>query len=314
MKRFVLASVLLAFAACTPAPTAATGTTPPAEPPAASVVPAMGMLEERLGATTTEPTRFVVRMLFQNDGAGWKSLSPNCNDEACLASAPATLPPSTAWNIVYASEVKGAVTATTPAKWALYADAGTQDVATGTLKPTVGQATLEFSADGATPVYRPLVAVTIPAVSDPDAWEAGSLSAAALPVLHAAFREKFATVTNCATDGGSDLKPMTYMDADVIPSAVSVSAKGWSVATTQLTGYRCDGPFEETAFAPQTFAISPDGKAQYLGESLKLVDTGDFDGNGKSELVFAIQGGNTGGYELYSDDFAGRATFAYTFH
>ena len=74
------------------------------------------VLEQRLGATTTEPSRFVVRLTFQNDGAGWKSLNPDCADEACLGTAPATLPPSTTWNIVHAGAVKGSVTATTPAK------------------------------------------------------------------------------------------------------------------------------------------------------------------------------------------------------
>ncbi len=314
MRLFVLAPVVLAFAACTPAPPAETNTAGTSETAGASVVPVMGMLEERLGATTTEPARFVVRMMFQNDGAGWKTLDPACGDEACLANAPATFPASTTWNIVYAGEVKGAISATTPATWALYADVGTQDVAAGTIQPTVGQATLEFSPDGDTPVYRPLVAVSAPTVSDPDGWKAGSLSPQALVSLHSAFRTQFADVTNCATEGGSDLMPMIYVDTDVIPSSVSVSAVGWSIATTQLSGYRCDGPFEETAFAAQIFAIAPDGKAQYLGESLKLVDTGDFDGNGKSELVFAIEGGNTGGYDLRFDDFAGRATFAYNYH
>ena len=314
MKLLVLAPVVLALAACTPAPPAATEAAPTPETAPRSILPTIGMLEERLGSTTSEPSRYVVRMMFQNDGAGWKTLDPACSDEACLASSTAIFPPTTAWNIVYQGEAKGAVTGATPAKWALYADVGTQDVAGATLKPTVGQATLEFSADGTTPVYRPLVAVTIPSVADPDGWKAGSLSAAALPVLHAAFRAQFASVSNCATEGGADLKPMTFTDADVIPAAVSVSAKGWSIATTQLTGYRCDGPLEETAFAPQTFAISPDGNAQYLGESLKLVDTGDFDADGKSELIFAIQRGNSGGYDLRFNDFAGRATFAYNFH
>ena len=92
MKRLVLAPIVLAIAACTPAPTASKEAAP-VETPTASLVPALGMLEERLGATTTEPTRSVVRMLFQNDGAGWKSLNPSCNDEVCLSEAPASLPP-----------------------------------------------------------------------------------------------------------------------------------------------------------------------------------------------------------------------------
>jgi hypothetical protein len=313
-KRLVLAPIVFALAACNPSPPATPEAVAPAELAGPSLVPALGMLEERLGATTTEPRRFVVRLMFQNDGAAWKSLDPSCADVACLNTATARLPPSTAWTIVHAGEVKGSVTATTPAKWALYGDVGTQDLAASALPPTVGQPTLEFSADGSTPVNRPLVAISTATVSDPDAWKAGSLSPAMLAALRASFRTQFAAVSNCATDGGTDPKPMTYTDADIIPSAVSVSAKGWSVATTQLADYRCDGPWDDTAFAPQTFAISPDGKVQHLGENLKLVDAGDFDGNGKSELIFALQAGNTGGYTLRFDDFVGEARFAFNYH
>ena len=314
MKRLVLAPVVLAFAACTPAPSAVNEPAVATETPGPSVGPAVGMLEQRLGATTTEPSRFVVRLTFQNDGAGWKSLNPDCADEACLGTGPATLPPSTTWNIVHAGAVKGSVTATTPAKWALYADVGTQDVASGALPPTVGEPTVEFASDEVTPVYRPLVAISAPTVSDPDDWRAGSLSPEALASLRAAFHAKFAAESNCQTEGGADLKPITYADADIATSDVYVSTKGWAVATGQLNGYRCDGSLEDTAFVAQAFAISPAGKAQYLGESLKLVDAGDFDGNGKSELIFAIQVHNTGGYDLRFDDFAGQATFAYNHH
>jgi hypothetical protein len=178
----------------------------------------------------------------------------------------------------------------------------------------VGQPTVEFASDEVTPVYRPLVAASAPSVSDPDGWRAGSPSPDAQGALHAAFRAKFASETNCQTEGGADLQPITYADADIATSSGYASARGWTVATAHLNGYRCDGPLEDTAFAPQAFAISPDGKAQFLGESLKLVDAGDFDGNGKSELVFAIQGYNTGGYDLRFDDFAGQATFAFSYH
>lgn len=314
MKRLALAPVLIAIAACSPAPAVTPVVAPPAEAAPPVQAPAIGMLEDRPGSTTGEPARFVVRMMFHKDGAGWKSLNPDCADEACLASAPTRLPPTATWTIVYQGQTKGVVNAITPAAWKLYADVGTQELANGSLIRTVGDRTSEFSEDDSTPLYRPLVAISVPTVSDPDVWKSGALSPEALTSLRVAFRAQFATASNCATEGGSDLKPMTYTDANVAPSGVWVSAKGWSIATTQLDGYRCDGPSEETAFASQTFAISPDGKAKYLGESLKLVDAGDFDGDGKPEMIFAIARGNTAGYDLYFDDFAGQATFAFNYH
>lgn len=91
-------------------------------------------------------------------------------------------------------------------------------------------------------------------------------------------------------EGGSDLDPVTYAD------------KGWKVVTAHLGGYRC----EEAAYASNAFAISPDDKAQSLWEGLRMVDAGDFDGDGKSERVFAIQMGNTGGTSCFSTTSPGR--------
>jgi hypothetical protein len=42
-----------------------------------------------------------------------------------------------------------------------------------------------------------------------------------------------------------------------------------------------------------------------------LVDAGDYDNNGRDELVFSIDRYNRGGYELFYDDFKKHATFEY---
>jgi len=45
-----------------------------------------------------------------------------------------------------------------------------------------------------------------------------------------------------------------------------------------------------------------------------VVDAGDYDGDGKSELVFAINDYNRGGYRLFYDDFRQRAVFEFSHH
>jgi len=45
-----------------------------------------------------------------------------------------------------------------------------------------------------------------------------------------------------------------------------------------------------------------------------LVDAGDYDSDGKSELVFSIDGYNRGGYKLFYDDFSRFATFEFGYH
>ena len=312
MKRHFLAPAVLAFAACNPAPTPTVEPAPVvAAPPLAMAV--LAVLEHQPGALANQPPRFVVRMVFQNSTGSWKSTSPECADEACLATAASTWPPSAAWTVVNAGAVVGKVEATTPKAWTRYADVGTQDVAATGEIPKVGVPSQGWT-DSGLDLNRPLAAISRFAISDPDGWKEATLSPAALSALQGAFTAKFKDVANCANDGGTDPKPMTYKPADIAVAFSHASTAGWSVATALLTDYRCDGPADETAFARQTFAISPDGKAQYLGEGLKLLDAGDYDGNGKSEVLFAIQRGNTEGYELHFDDFAGHEPFAYNHH
>jgi hypothetical protein len=58
----------------------------------------------------------------------------------------------------------------------------------------------------------------------------------------------------------------------------------------------------------------PDGQTTFLGNGMQLVDAGDYDNDGKSELVFAIDRANEGGYELYYDDFKRHAVFQFSYH
>lgn len=313
MKRFALTPVVLAFAACAPSParTEAPVAPPQVEAPPLAM-PALAVIENQPGSAAGLPSRFVVRMVFQNSTGNWRSTNPDCEDEACLASSAGTWPPTAAWTVVNAGAIVGRVTGTTPNAWTRYADVGVQEIARTADIPKVGAPTKGWS-DADIDLQRPLAAISIPKASDPEAWKEAPLSAEALAALRSAFITQFDDVQNCEANGG-DLKPMKYKAADIVLSAARVSNRDWRIATAQLTGYRCDGPLEGAAFAPQAFAISPDGKVRYLGEGLKLVDAGDFDGNGQSELLYAIQRGNAGGYELYSNDFADRATFAFNYH
>ena len=45
-----------------------------------------------------------------------------------------------------------------------------------------------------------------------------------------------------------------------------------------------------------------------------LVDAGDYDNDGKSEVLFSIAGYDRGGYELFYDDFQKHASFEFGYH
>ena len=62
------------------------------------------------------------------------------------------------------------------------------------------------------------------------------------------------------------------------------------------------------------FTINPEHSVQYLGQDIWLLDAGDYDNDGRSEVVFVIEGYNRGGYELFYDDFRKHAIFEYSYH
>jgi hypothetical protein len=307
MKRMAL--LALAVAACSPAAKEA-----PVPVPTAIAPLYLGVLEDRAPSTTGETNRFMVRVAFQKDATGWKSLDPQCSKEACLSTGPASVPAEIDWTIVLHGESKGAVKAVTPAKWGYYSDEGTQDLATGATPPTEGERSMDFAGWAETPVYRPLVATSAPNFADPDKWAPAPLAAPVQTGLLQAFRAKFASIQNCKSPEENTLKPVAYQDADVAVSDTFVSAKGWSIATANLKDYRCDGGIDDTAYAPQTFAVAPDGKAVFMGEGLKLLDAGDYDADGKSEVIFAISTYNRGGYDLRYNDFSGQSLFEVGYH
>lgn len=87
----------------------------------------------------------------------------------------------------------------------------------------------------------------------------------------------------------------------------------WQVAQLAVKGCAIDDERGDE-LSIEWYVISPGGKAQYLDSNMHLVDAGDYDNDGKSELVFSIDDYNRGGYKLYYDDFKQRAVFEFSYH
>ncbi len=62
------------------------------------------------------------------------------------------------------------------------------------------------------------------------------------------------------------------------------------------------------------FMVDPQKTIRFLGDDMWLVDAGDYDNDGKSEVLFAIDGYNRGGYELFYDDFKKHVRFEFSYH
>lgn len=281
----------LALAACAPSAPRSDG-------------PIVGVLEDRPGANEQEPARFVVRAAFYKQGGAWRAY-----DTSHGASA---FPRTQDWTIADRGEALGQVRAQTPASWTLAADTGRMEI-TGGAPPTRGERSDKFAGWVGTPVYRPLIAVSAPNVADPQQWTALRPSASAIESARRAFRAQFTNVANCA-DAASTPAPYTYTDTQVEAGDGYFSTDGWSIVTLKLGGYHCDGPAYDTAFNDQVFVVSRSGETTYLGEGLLYVDAGDYDGDGKSDVIFAIDRYNQAGYALFTNDFSQHVDFTFSYH
>jgi len=62
------------------------------------------------------------------------------------------------------------------------------------------------------------------------------------------------------------------------------------------------------------FAIEGTGAPRFLDRDLTLIDAGDYDGGGHSELIFAKGGYNYDGYVLYDGDLRHAVEFGWNQH
>lgn len=240
----------------------------------------LGVLEQNPAA---------VRVAFQKNGSEWKPFPSDCPDQACLKTITAEYPPAVTWTIAFSGRAIGQVTAITPKDFELYSAIGLQKIA-GKV-PSAGK--------------RPVIANSQPFASDPDSWKPSNSELT--PTLRAAFRKKFPNASDC------EGKPSPYRDADIKLKKVYSSNKSFSAVQLTLTGNRCEGPPDDP-FIDQWFAVTSHGETIYLGQGMSLIDAGDYDNDGKSELVFAIDRYNQGGYELFYNGFQGHAVFQYSHH
>jgi len=274
---------------------------------------ALGVLEDVPGVYAGEPNSRSVRVLFQKNGSDWEAFPSNCPDESCLKTIASKYPREVTWTIAFDGRDLGQVTGRTPKQFDFYSHVGLQEVVSTGLIPTVGNRSAEYGGFTDASVYRPLVAVSRPYFKDPESWKPSKLPADVVRLLRQEFRKRFPTVSNCTNPADAAEKPWRYKDENIRILKKYSSSRRWSVVQVRLEEYRCDGPPGD-AFLDYWFALSPANDIALLDNGMRLVDAGDYDNDGKSELVFSIDRYNKGGYELFYDDFQKHATFEFGYH
>lgn len=275
----------------------------------------LGVLEDHPGNYSGEPHLRVVRAVFAKQGSEWRAFPSNCQNEACLKLLPSSYPQEVTWTIAFDGRNLGQVTAHTPIKFDFYADAGVEYIISAAVVPTVGKISTEFAGFLGEPVYRPLAAVSQPNFEDPEKWKPARLSREQVEAVRRQFRLKFPKVSNCLNSNEDTPKPWTYGNEDIEVSSTYSSKRGWSLVRLGLNGYACDGPEDDDSpFIGHWYVIDPSGASRLLGTGMIPIDAGDYDGDGKSEILFSVSGYNQGGYRLFYNDFSRSTEFLFSFH
>lgn len=271
----------------------------------------LGILEDTPGNQTTDTHVRSVRAIFYKSGLDWKPFPTDCISEDCLRKLATDYPRETAWTIAFHGRAIGQVKSRIPAEIESYSRTGQQQIVSTTPKnriPTVGQRTEEFGGFNEQPVYRPLVAISQPNFKDPDFWKPAAPDAAKIAIVRTEFRKKYPKITDCEMEELHD-----YEDIDIKIADAYVSKTGWRLIATSIKG--CDiEDLRGDGLSLEWFILDPAGTAHYLHGNMRLVDAGDYDNSGHSQLLFFIDDNNLGGYRLYFDNFQKETVFEYHFH
>ena len=274
----------------------------------------LGILEDVPGVYAGESNSTKVRALFAHKDNGWEAFKSDCAIQTCLTTVTAQYPKEVGWFVGFDGHKIGHVVARTPAAFQFYGHIGLQDIVEGS-PPIVGKPSFEFAGFAGGEVRRPLVTNSKPDFKGPAGWKRGMITPEiqkqAINLLHG-----FAPAI-CKERASEDapLLPFKFAQEDIVIRMYRSNDGRMLITANVIGAYYCSySGAGDGGYDAQTFVIDSNGKSRLLGPGLALVDAGDYDSDGKSELVFALSLYNRGGYVLLSDDFKEQARFEFGYH
>lgn len=274
----------------------------------------LGILEESKGHYFGDPNYRDVRVIFEKKGNAWEAFRSDCDDQSCLKSVVSTYPIETKWTITFDGRSVGQVVSRAQSEFRWYSDVGQQLIISTNEVPAVGARSAEFGGYTEGSVYRPLVANSQPYFADPDKWKPLALPAETRTVLQHAFRQKFPKLCRISPNDESTLKDFPYQNEDVAVAKAYASRLGLIVARLHLGAVDCQDTEAGFDIDDPWFLVDAARSVRYLDSGMWLVDAGDYDNDGQSEVIFSINRENEGGYEIWYDHFKKHSTFKFGYH
>ncbi len=185
--------------------------------------------------------------------------------------------------------------------------------------PSVGSPSKDFAglmAMGPGEMRRPLIVVSRPYVGDPDGWKRLSEPPEKVASeVRSAFRRDFPHIERCEAEKvlQHDWK---FPDSSLSFLALYSSNKKTFLVETGLNAGDCG--YVDDSEDPQSnpwFLVSAEGDVRRIGSFMTLLDIGDYDNDGRSELIFFLsQPEDTDGFILFDAGLKKQVSLTWEYH
>ena len=184
----------------------------------------------------------------------------------------------------------------------------------GSKVPRLKNKSKSFSGWVEAPSYRPLILVSKPYFTDPEKWKPFKPDNSFKNKLYVPLKlviGRFNAV-KCVDD---QLEPYHFKPEELILYKGYKNKTGRELISIGLDRKRIDCDYYVTApeWKPQWFLLDGNN-IEYIGRAMTLVDAGDYDNDGRSELVFWHSGYNRDGYVLIYNNFEKKVEYIWGYH
>lgn len=163
------------------------------------------------------------------------------------------------------------------------------------------------------PRDRPLVVISRPNFRDPQGWKRFDPDSTLRNQVFPHFTAAAGEADPCESQDPDNRSVWAYSADDLRFSTSYQDRAGRKLVALALnpTRNQCDGPRDD-AWSTHWFVIAD--SIQHLGANLSLVDAGDYDADGTSELLFWYSGYNKDGYSLFYDGLQKHVDYQWSYH
>jgi len=265
----------------------------------------LGVLEPR-PTDSTDMAPFQVRIAFRYQDRRWSAMPHEAEDEEALAKLAKSFPTVVSWTVAFEGQKTGTVESV-QRSYSSYSQVGAEELTPESTAPEIREGAEAFATWLGVSEFRPLVVVSRPNYADPDHWKPFRPTPELGMQAHAAFR-KAVPILRC------EEQEVPYTDDDILlldNAYRSARDEVLLALRAAPVSDRCES--NEDAWDSAWFLLSR-GKFHFVGTGLALLDAGDYDGDGISEVLFQASGYNRDGYVLFRTGAKTKVEFSWSYH